>query len=56
MKYLLKHQNKDCSWNVGVFFSGGTVVRNLLHFKSEAYPTSLMVMAMNKWAHFHSNQ
>ncbi len=52
MSYLLKHQNEDGSWNGGVFFSGGTVVRNVLHFKSEAYTTALMVLAMNKWAHF----
>jgi hypothetical protein len=56
MNYLLKHQNEDGSWNGGVFFSGGTVVRNVLHFKSEAYTTSLMVLAMNKWAHFSSAQ
>jgi prenyltransferase beta subunit len=54
MSYLLKHQNEDGSWNGGVFFSGGTVVRNVLHFKSEAYTTALMVLAMNKWAHFGS--
>ncbi|HLO46718.1 MAG TPA: prenyltransferase/squalene oxidase repeat-containing protein [Leadbetterella sp.] len=56
MSYLLKHQNEDGSWNGGVFFSGGTVVRNVLHFKSEAYTTALMVLAMNKWAHFGSAQ
>lgn len=56
MSYLLKHQNEDGSWNGGVFFSGGTVVRNVLHFKSEAYTTALMVLAMNKWAHFDSAQ
>ncbi|MCP9761888.1 hypothetical protein [Lacihabitans soyangensis] len=56
MSFLLKHQNEDGSWNGGVFFSGGTVVRNVLHFKSEAYTTALMVLAMNKWAHFDSAQ
>jgi hypothetical protein len=56
MNYLLNHQNEDGSWNGGVFFSGGTVVRNVLHFKSEAYTTALMVLAMNKWAHFGSAQ
>lgn len=56
MCYLLKHQNEDGSWNGGVFFSGGTVVRNVLHFKSEAYTTALMVLAMNKWVNFGSAQ
>ncbi len=56
MSYLLKHQNEDGSWNGGVFFSGGTVVRNVLHFKSEAYTTALMVLGMNKWKHFDSVQ
>lgn len=56
MSYLLKHQNEDGSWNGGVFFSGGTVVRNVLHFKSEAYTTALMVLGMYKWEHFDSVQ
>lgn len=56
MNYLLKHQNEDGSWSGGVFFSGGTVVRNVLHFKSEAYTTALMVLAMNKSVHFGSAQ
>jgi hypothetical protein len=55
MNYLLKQQNNYGSRNGGVFFSGRTVVRNLLHFKSEAYSTALMVMAINRWAHFDSN-
>jgi len=54
MSYLLKHQNEDGSWNGGVFFSGGTVVRNVLHFKSEAYTTALMVLGMNKSLHLGS--
>jgi hypothetical protein len=55
IKFLLKQQNNYGSRNGGVFFSGRTVVRNLLHFKSEAYSTALMVMAINRWAHFDSN-
>lgn len=53
IKYLLEHQNTDGSWQGGVFFSGGTVVRNVLHFQSEAYTTSLMVLALNKWKKLH---
>ena len=49
MDYLLRHQNEDGSWKGGVFFSGGTVVRNVLHFKSDAYTTSLMVLAISKY-------
>jgi Squalene-hopene cyclase C-terminal domain len=54
LNYLLKNQNKDGSWHGGVFFSGGTVVRNVLYFQSEAYTTALMVLAMNKYRHFGS--
>jgi citrate lyase gamma subunit len=49
LKYILKYQKPDGSWEGGVFFSGGTVVRNVLFFQSDAYTTALMVLALNKY-------
>ncbi len=43
--YLQKNKTvtaDECSWTGGVFFSGGTVVRKFLFFKSDAYTTSLI--------------
>ena len=36
-------------WEGGVFFSGGTVVRNVLYFTSDAYTTALVVGALQKY-------
>lgn len=36
-------------WNGGVFFSGGTVVRNVLYFTSDAYTTALVAEAFQKY-------
>ncbi len=47
--YLLSHQKSNGSWSGGVFFSGGTVVRNVLYFQSDSYTTALMVLALNKY-------
>ncbi len=44
--YLLTQVKTDNEgfyyWKGGVFFSGGTVVKNFLHFKSDAYTTVMM--------------
>ncbi len=37
-------------WKGGVFFSGGTVVRNALYFTSEAYTTALVAQALQKYS------
>ena len=37
------------SWEGGVFFSGGTVVRNVLYFTSDAYTTALVASAFQKY-------
>lgn len=43
--YLLQNKidlGQECYWTGGVFFSGGTVVRKCLFFKSDAYTTALI--------------
>lgn len=52
--FLLKNQKLDGSWPGGVFFSGGTVVRNVLYFQSDSYTTALMVLALNKYKKIYS--
>lgn len=46
LQYLLTQMQVDehgfYYWKGGVFFSGGTVVKNFLHFKSDAYTTVMM--------------
>lgn len=44
-----REENKQVWWNGGVYFSGGTVVRNLLYFTSDAYTTALVSMAFQKY-------
>lgn len=46
--YILERGIKDeqgVHWDGGVFFSGGTVVRNLLWWKSDAYTTAIILSA-----------
>ena len=49
IKYLLQksiaHENQ-CHWEGGVLFSGGTVVRTGLYWKSDAYTTALVAHAL----------
>jgi hypothetical protein len=42
-------KEKECYWKGGVFFSGGTVVKNMLFFKSDAYTTALIVSLLKKY-------
>jgi hypothetical protein len=46
-------QNEDGTffWKPGVFFSGGTFVRRLVIWKSEAYTTMLGVQALDRYNH-----
>lgn len=45
-----KQQEKDqIYWKGGVFFSGGTVVRNVLYFTSDAYTTALIALGLQKF-------
>ena len=54
ISYLFKNQKLDGSWSGGVFFSGGTVVRNVLYFQSDSYTTALMVLVINKYKKLYS--
>jgi hypothetical protein len=48
IKYISNHSIKDedgIHWEGGVFFSGGTVVRNILWWKSDAYTTAIILGA-----------
>jgi hypothetical protein len=50
IEYLLRKMitNKDkIFWKGGVMFSGGTVVRTSLFWKSDAYTTALILHAMS---------
>jgi hypothetical protein len=44
-----KIEQNQVSWTGGVFFSGGTIVRNILYFTSDAYTTALVAMAYQKY-------
>jgi hypothetical protein len=44
-----KTEQNQAYWTGGVFFSGGTVVRNILYFTSDAYTTALVAMAYQKY-------
>ncbi len=44
-----REENKQVFWKGGVYFSGGTVVRNMLYFTSDAYTTALVGMAFQKY-------
>ena len=52
LDFILAQEIKDDNgihWQGGVFFSGGTVVRNALYFKSDAYTTVLAAQAIQKY-------
>ncbi|MFT3845511.1 MAG: hypothetical protein QM725_10690 [Lacibacter sp.] len=50
--YLMANMQADRNgfyyWSGGVFFSGGTVVKNYLHFKSDAYTTVMMCKCLQQ--------
>ena len=43
------HDSQGIHWKGGVFFSGGTIVRNVLFFKSDAYTTAIMAQGIQKY-------
>ncbi len=50
--FILSQKQKEGEglyWKGGVFFSGGTVVRNVLYFTSDAYTTALIALALQKY-------
>ena len=53
--FLLSQSKTDESglyWPGGVFFSGGTVIRNILVWKSDAYTTAIILKAFVKYKHY----
>ena len=52
LHYLLLQsysQSNAICWEGGVFFSGGTVIRNILVWKSDAYTTALIVESLSMY-------
>jgi hypothetical protein len=52
MQYIFvntQYVNNQCYWKGGVFFSGGTVVRSNLTWKSDALTTAIYVQAMTNY-------
>lgn len=59
LQFVLSHEIKDdkgIHWKGGVFFSGGTVVRNALYFKSDAYTTALVAQGIQKYLTLFNGQ
>ena len=52
MNFLLKNKKKSIQgvfWDGGVFFSGGTVLRNTLFWNSDAYTTAMIALVFQKY-------
>ncbi len=52
VKYLISKAtiNSDkVNWNGGVYFSGGTFVRGIMVWKSDAYTTAMIAKCLQKW-------
>lgn len=60
MRYLMKqlrNHGEDLCVEGGVFFSGGTVIRNTMFWKSDAYSSALLLDCIIKYAEkFHSTE
>ena len=55
MRYLLSKasfMDENVCWDGGVFFSGGTVIRNTLYWKSDVYTTALMLESIVLYQHY----
>jgi hypothetical protein len=49
--YLLAHSNKSADgtyWNGGVYFTGGTALRNIIQWHSDAYTTALIAGSLQR--------
>lgn len=52
IKFLIEkslHENNGIKWEGGIFFSGGTALRNILVWKSDAYTTALIANSLTKY-------
>jgi hypothetical protein len=55
IQFLLEQcieDEKGTHWNGGVFFSGGTVLRKTLFWKSDAYTTSIILKAFANYRNY----
>lgn len=48
VSFIEENKNNNY-WKGGVFFSGGTIVRSMLYFTSDAYTTSLVALGYEKY-------
>ena len=46
---LRKTEKDKTYWEGGVYFSGGTVIRNTLYYKSDVYTTAIIFQALQKY-------
>ncbi len=52
IKFLIEKslsENNGIKWEGGIFFSGGTALRNILVWKSDAYTTALIANSLTKY-------
>ena len=59
LRFLFKQgsfTNDQLCWDGGVFFSGGTVIRNTLYWKSDVYTTALMLESLVMYQDFKIKQ
>ncbi|MFN8429414.1 MAG: hypothetical protein U0V04_05495 [Spirosomataceae bacterium] len=52
MNFLLKNKKnkpEGIHWDGGVFFSGGSVIRNILFWESDAYTTAMIALIFQKY-------
>jgi hypothetical protein len=55
IRYLIsqaRNHNENICWEGGIFFSGGTVIRNTMFWKSDAYTTALILESLILYQHF----
>jgi hypothetical protein len=58
LNYLLSQahfENGKVFWSGGVYFSGGTVIRNTLYWKSDALTTAIILESLCLMRKYHSN-
>jgi hypothetical protein len=59
IQFLINSKSKhkdEFFWKGGVFFSGGTVVRNTLYWKSDAFTTAIVLNAFSSYNYLLKNQ
>ena len=52
LKYIISQKkvtNNEIHWDAGVYFSGGTLLRNILFWKSDAYTTAAIANCFQRY-------